>query len=103
MLAALTGGIYASNPDSFSLSGRLKIDLPMFSIHLLSIQNGPVQGVRLESFVEQAVKIKRIEDTKIPFYPIATDLNTGETIILEKGSIAKAVRASSSARAFSFP
>ena len=57
---------------------------------------GPVQGVRLENFVEQSIKIKKIEETKIPFYPIATDLNTGETIVLEKGSIAKAIRASSS-------
>ena len=39
--------------------------------------------------------VKKIEDTKIPFYPIATDLNTGETVILEKGSLAKAIRASS--------
>jgi len=56
---------------------------------------GPVQGARLEAFVEQTAKVKKIEDTKIPFYPIATDLNTGETIILEKGSLAKAIRASS--------
>ena len=38
--------------------------------------------------------MKRVEDTKIPFYPIATDLNTGETVILEKGSLAKAIHAS---------
>ena len=35
-----------------------------------------------------------MEETKIPFYPIATDLNTGETVILEKGALARAIHAS---------
>jgi NTE family protein len=97
-VGSLIGGIYASNPESFQLEWTaFKIDRnDILDPSLVHSKFGPVQGVRLESFVEQAVKIKRIEDTKIPFYPIATDLNTGETIVLEKGSIAKAVRASSS-------
>ncbi len=97
-VGSLIGGIYASILTVSSLSGRPSrlIVTIVLDPSLVHSKFGPVQGVRLESFVEQAVKIKRIEDTKIPFYPIATDLNTGETIILEKGSIAKAVRASSS-------
>ena len=96
-VGSLIGGIYASNPDSFQLEWTAfkieKNDILDFS--LIYSKLGPVQGVRLETFVEQTVKAKRIEDTKIPFYPIATDLNTGETVILEKGSLAKAIRASS--------
>ena len=97
-VGSLIGGIYASNPDSFQLEWKaFKIERnDVLDPSLVHSKFGPVQGVRLESFVEQAVKNKKIEDTKIPFYPIATDLNTGETIVLEKGSIAKAVRASSS-------
>lgn len=34
-------------------------------------------------------------DTKIPFYCVATDFNTGESIVLSEGNIAKAVRISS--------
>jgi len=96
-VGSLIGGIYASNPDSFQLEWTAfkieKNDILDFS--LIYSKLGPAQGVRLERFVEQTVKAKRIEDTKIPFYPIATDLNTGETVILEKGSLAKAIRASS--------
>ncbi len=97
-VGSLIGGIYASHPDSFQLEWTaFKIDRnDVLDPSLVHSKFGPVQGVRLESFVEQAVKTKRVEDTKIPFYPIATDLNTGETIVLEKGSIAKAVHASSS-------
>ena len=97
-VGSLIGGIYASNPDSFQLEWlAYKIDKnDILDFSLIYSKMGPVQGARLEAFVEQSVKTKRIEDTKIPFYPVATDLNTGETIILEKGSLAKAIRASSS-------
>lgn len=96
-IGSLIGGLYASNPDSFQLEWTAfkieKNDILDFSI--IYSKFGPVQGTKLETFVEQAVQVKKIEDTKIPFYPIATDLNTGETIILEKGSLAKAIKASS--------
>jgi len=94
---SLIGGIYAANPDSFQLEwSAYAIDKnDILDISIVYSKMGPVQGARLEAFVEQTAKVKKIEDTKIPFYPIATDLNTGETVILEKGSLAKAIRASS--------
>ncbi len=97
-VGSLIGGIYASNPDSFQLEWiAFKIDKnDILDFSMIYSKLGPVQGVKLETFVEQTVKTKKVEDTKIPFYPIATDLNTGETIVLEKGSLAKAIRASSS-------
>jgi len=96
-VGSLIGGLYASNPDSFQLEWiAFKIDKnDILDFSIIYSKLGPVQGAKLEAFVEQTVKTKKIEDTKIPFYPIATDLNTGETIILEKGSLAKAIRASS--------
>lgn len=97
-VGSLIGGLYASYPDSFQLEWTaFKIERnDVLDPSLVHSKFGPVQGVRLENFIEHASKTKRIEDTKIPFYPIATDLNTGETIVLEKGSLAKAIRASSS-------
>jgi NTE family protein len=96
-VGSLIGGIYAANPDSFQLEWiAFKIDKnDILDFSLVYSKLGPVQGARLESFVDQTVKVKKIEETKIPFYPVATDLNTGETIILEKGSLGKAIRASS--------
>jgi NTE family protein len=97
-VGSLIGGIYASNPDSFQLEWiAFKIDKnDILDFSIIYSKLGPVQGIKLETFIEQTVKTKKVEDTKILFYPIATDLNTGETIILEKGSLAKAIRASSS-------
>lgn len=96
-VGSLIGGLYAANPDSFQLEYiAFKVErndiLDMLAIPRLGLG----QGSRLEEFVEKHVKVKRIEDTKIPFYPIATDLNTGETVILEKGPLSKAIRASAS-------
>jgi NTE family protein len=96
-VGSLIGGIYAANPDSFQLEWiAFKIDRNDILDPLILPKLGLVQGARLESFVEQNVKVRKIEETKIPFFPIATDLNTGETVTLEKGSLAKAIRASSS-------
>lgn len=96
-VGSLIGGLYAANPDSFQLEwAAFKInrgDILDFSV--VSSKMGPVQGAKLESFVEQNAKVKTVETTKIPFYPVATDLYTGETVTLEKGSLARAIHASS--------
>jgi len=97
-VGSLIGGLYAANPNSFDLEWlAFKIDRSdILDFSIVYSKLGPVQGAKLEGFIEQNVKVKRVEDTKIPFIPVATDLNTGETILLEKGSLAKSIRASSS-------
>jgi NTE family protein len=96
-VGSLIGGLYAANPNSFDLEWlAFKIDRgDVLDFSIVYSKLGPVQGAKLEGFIEHNVKTKRVEDTKIPFTPIATDLNSGETILLEKGSLAKAIRASS--------
>jgi NTE family protein len=95
-VGSLIGGIYASNPDSFQLEWiAFKIDRGDILDFSINVKMGTVPGTKLENFIEQNVKAKKVEDTKVPFFPVATDLNTGETLILEKGSLAKAVHASS--------
>lgn len=96
-VGSLIGGMYAANPDSFQLEWiAFKIDRnDILDFSIVYSKLGPVQGTRLENFVEQNVKAKKVEETKVPFFPVATDLNTGETIVLGKGSLAKAIHASS--------
>ena len=84
-VGSLIGGIYAANPDAFQLewlAHRIERN-DILDASLVHSKLGPVQGVKIESFVEQNVKAKKVEDTKIPLFPIATDLNTGETVTLE--------------------
>jgi len=97
-VGSLIGAIYASDPNSLNLE-RLSFSIERDDIYDYSViysKMGPVQGEKLEKFVQTKVKAKTIEKMKIPFYAVATDLNAGNTLVFEKGSVAKAVRASCS-------
>jgi NTE family protein len=90
--------LYAADPNSLNLEWLAfsieKEDI--FDYSVVYSKMGPVQGDRLEKFVQTKAKVKNLEQMKIPFFPVATDLNTGQTWVFEKGSVARAVRASSS-------
>ncbi len=97
-VGSLIGALYASDPNSLNLewlSFTIGKD-DIFDYSLLSAKMGPVSGESLEKFVQTKVRTKNIEQMKIPFYAVTTDLNTGKTWVFEKGSVAKAVRASCS-------
>lgn len=97
-VGSLVGAIYADKADSFELEWEgFKLEKnDMFDFSILRAKRGPVKGDKLEKFVLEHISAKNIEDLKIPYMAIAVDLNTGKEVILDKGSIAKAVRASSS-------
>ncbi len=61
---------------------------------------GLTQGVNLYNFLSQLTyRVRRIEDFSklpIPFLCMATDVETGEEVILEHGDLAQAIMASSS-------
>lgn len=97
-VGSLIGALYASDPNGFNLewlSFSIEKD-DIFDYSLIYSKMGPVQGERLEKFIQTKVKAKTMEQMKIPFYAVATDLNSGNTVVFEKGSVAKAVRASCS-------
>jgi NTE family protein len=56
---------------------------------------GPVKGDKLEEFVKTKVPAANIENLKLPFAAVATDLNRGTRVVIDHGSVARAVRASS--------
>lgn len=55
---------------------------------------GLASGVEIEHFIVRHVRAQQIEDLPIRLAVVATDLNSGETIAINGGSVAKAVRAS---------
>jgi NTE family protein len=97
-VGSLIGALYAADPNSLNLEWLAfsieKEDI--FDYSVVYSKMGPVLGDRLEKFIQTKSKVKNLEQMKIPFYPVATDLNTGQTWVFEKGSVARAVRASSS-------
>lgn len=98
-VGSLIGAIYASDANSFELEWTafsLEKD-QVFDYGILSAftSMGLAKGDKLEDFVKSKVPVANIEDLKLPFAAIATDLNRGTRVVLDHGSVAKAVHASS--------
>ncbi len=98
-VGSLIGAMYACDLNSFELEWTAfslqKDDVFDFAVLSAFTAMGPVRGDRLEEFVKAKVPVTNIENLKLPFAAVATDLNRGTRVVLDKGSIAKAVRASS--------
>lgn len=95
-VGSLIGALYAFHNNSFELEWTaFSLEKEhLFDYTLLSASMGPVKGDKLEEFVASKVGAVQIEKLKIPFAAVATDLNRGVRVVLDKGPVARAVRAS---------
>jgi NTE family protein len=98
-VGSLIGAIYAADQDSLDLEWTAfkleKDDLLDYGVLTAVMGMGFARGDKLEEFVKNRVKVANIEELKIPFAAVATDLNWGTKVVLDTGSVARAVRASS--------
>jgi NTE family protein len=98
-VGSLIGAIYASDQNSFELEWTAftleKDHLFDFGVLGAFTGMGPVRGDRLEEFVRTKVPVTNIEDLKVRYAAVATDLNRGTRVVLDRGPVARAVRASS--------
>ena len=66
----------------------------------LAFPKGVLAGVTIEAFFRQltdrAVSISEFEKLPIPFRAVAADIETGEAVVIDKGSVSRAMRASMS-------
>jgi len=95
-IGSLVGGVYSTGvPIKYikEIAKELTWD------HITDItfpRKGLIKGDKLLSFLEIITQGKNIEDLKIPFRAIACDIESGKHIVLKEGSVAKAIRASTS-------
>ena len=95
-IGAMAGGFYAvglgvKKMEDIVLETNWR---RMFSLVDPRLKQGLITGEKVKTFIEGYVDGKRIEDCKIPFVAVATDLKTGEIVVLNKGEMAQAIRAS---------
>lgn len=57
-------------------------------------KGGLIKGEKTLEFLKKLFNGEKIEDLKIPFAAVATDVGTAETVIFSKGGLAEAIRAS---------
>ena len=97
-MGALVGGWYAATKDIISLKemflGLKKRDLFPIS-RVLRKQDGAIfRDNSLVKLLESELKDKKIEECAIPFRAVATDVSNGDEVLIERGGITEAIRAS---------
>lgn len=99
-VGSLIGAIYAHDVNSFELEWTAftleRENIFDYDLRTVLSGMGALSGEKLEGFVRDKVPVKDIEDLRIPFAAVATDLNRGHRVVLDKGPLARAVRASCS-------
>jgi NTE family protein len=98
-VGSLIGAIYAHDRSSFELEWTAfaleKDDIFDYGLLNAFTGMGAAKGEKLEAFIKSKVPAANIENLKIPFAAVATDLNRGTRVVLDTGSVGRAVRASS--------
>jgi len=98
-MGAMVGGLYAALGDiekveKLANSFTVKDWLSTFVDPLGSL--GLIKGGKLEKKIREVVGDVEIEKMRIPFGAVATDINTAEKIVIDKGDLVKGIRASGS-------
>ncbi len=93
-VGSLIAAIYASVMDAKKLE-ETALSLDWTDIAMPTIpKEGLVSMERLGDFLKKKIEPRNMEETKIPYYSVATDIITGNEKVFDKGPIEKAVRAS---------
>lgn len=92
---ALVGGVYAAGmtvAEAETIGRGLHWrDIGRMTLSRLGVQS----NVRMEDLLRARLPVTRFEDLRIPFAAVATDLNTGEAVVMSgEGDLPFAIRAS---------
>jgi NTE family protein len=100
-VGALIGALYAAGlpPEQIETLGRdigwdELTDLSTARVVKLVLSEQLLTTQKMERYIERYIGDKKFADLAVPFACVATDLKTGEQIVLREGSVALAARAS---------
>ncbi|MGY5353672.1 patatin-like phospholipase family protein [Wenyingzhuangia sp. IMCC45467] len=94
-IGAMVAALYAFDNNCEKVKD-IALEISWKDITSLSISKfGLMSNTKIAHFMEQNIGNVNIEDAKIPLAILATNIATGERVILKKGNVAKAVMASS--------
>lgn len=96
---ALIGGMYAALGEIGKVEEKFvglewRDWLNTFADPVLGL--GFIKGEKAENWMRAAVNNVKIEELKIPFGAVTTDLNTAEEVLITEGDLTEAVRSSGS-------
>ena len=95
---SLVGSLYASGKTAFELQDiAMKMERDKVVDYDWKVwKGGLIKGEKLENFINATLHNTPIEKLKIPYYAVATNVNTGEEMVFGRGNTGIAVRASCS-------
>ncbi len=95
-IGALIGGVYAVTKNIDEIEAEVLNNNWKKIFHLLDpiFKGGLIGGKRVEKFIEKYTKQKKFNETIIKLKIIATNFDNGEPVIIDKGDVATAIRAS---------
>ena len=95
-VGSLVGSLYAYGYPAYDLQ-KIAMGLERGELVDLTVpDNGFVKGEKLEAYVNRMVRGTTMENLRIPFYAVATDIGSGQEMVFGKGNTGMAVRASCS-------
>jgi NTE family protein len=98
-MGALVGACYAADGqiavlEQIALSSNLRKIAQLLDPKFAFIRSGFLKGGRVENFLKPIIGDRDFKQCKIPFSAVATDIKSASQVILNEGSLLKAVRAS---------
>ncbi len=95
-VGSLVGSLYAYGYTAYDLQ-KIAMGLERGELVDLTVpDNGFVKGELLEAYVNRMIRSTKMENLRIPFYAVATDIGSGQEMVFGKGNTGLAVRASCS-------
>jgi len=93
-VGSFVGSLYAFGYDAYGLQ-KIGMSMERSDVAELTIpDNGFLKGERLRDFINTKTRTTPMEKFKIPFYAVATDIKTGESVVFNSGNPGMAVQAS---------
>ncbi len=107
-MGAIVGACFARHGDisaveEIALNTDRKLLARLLDLNLRSLRKGFIQGHRIEELLCSLIGDVDFTDLKIPFAAVATNVYTGQEVVINKGSVIEAVRASFSIPAIFVP
>jgi len=107
-MGALVAAYYARKGEIANLEEiALKVDWKqltrLLDPNLALLFKGVIHGKKVKELLRTLIGDVEFKDLKIPLAVVATDVNTGEEVIIKEGSVVEAVRASISIPAIFMP
>lgn len=96
-IGSLIGGVMAAGNLGRLEQAVLRMDLREIIYYFVEVsfpRSGLIDGRRVTEFISEFVEDRRIEDLAQPFRAVATEVVTGEEVVLDRGPLIEAIRAS---------